>query len=316
MAGVVVAACAIAALVVVLTGSSSDEGSTKPAGERVPATLSPVPTNKVDGLGKTTLSLDGNVATVTLTTNGLLNGAPHAMHIHAGEKGECPTVEAAHDHNGHLAISTLDGASFYGHPRVALTTRGDIGVASILEFPRYPQVGNIKYKRTIRLRPRTVRFVRKNLAVIVVHGIDYNGNGTYDDTLGGSDLNPALSGEATAPALCGELLAGRAAQQSADKRPGRAAGLHRVHGPPAGHQQPDLPPARDWLHRHELDRPPRGAQPEPGRAPQPYVIGRAPQRRLYSPAWPRSRSARSLPATGSRAWPGRAGWAGCTGPPR
>ena len=88
-------------------------------------------------------------------------------------------------------------------------------MASILEFPRFPQTGNINYKRTIRLRPRTLRFVRKNLAVIVVHGIDYNGNGTYDDTLGGSDLNPALSGEATAPALCGELLAGRAAQQSA-----------------------------------------------------------------------------------------------------
>ena len=48
-----------------------------------------------------------------------------------------------------------------------------------------------------------------------MHGVDYNGNGSYDDTLGGSDLNPALSGEATAPALCGELLAGRAAQQSA-----------------------------------------------------------------------------------------------------
>ena len=124
-------------------------------------------------------------------------------------------MEAAHDHNGHLSISTLDGAAFYGHPRVALTTRGDIGVASILEFSRFPHTGNIVYKRTFQLRPNTARFIRKNLAVIVVHGVDYNGNGSYDDTLGGSDLNPALSGEATAPALCGELLAGRAAQQSA-----------------------------------------------------------------------------------------------------
>jgi hypothetical protein len=137
------------------------------------------------------------------------------MHIHAGEKGACPTVEAAREHNGHLSISTLDGAAFYGHPRVALTTRGDIGVVSILEFARYPTVGNITYKRTMKLRPRTVRFIKRNLAVIVVHGIDYNGNGSYDNTLGGSDLNPALSGEATAPALCGELLAGSKAQQSA-----------------------------------------------------------------------------------------------------
>ncbi len=173
----------------------------------MPATLGPVPTNKVDGLGKTTVQLNGNVATVTLTTDGLLNNAPHAMHIHAGEKGECPTVEAAREHNSHLSISTLDGAAFYGHPRVALTTRGDIGVVSILEFARYPTQGNIKYKRTMQLRPRTVRLIRRNLAVIVVHGIDYNDNGKYDGVLGGSDLNPALSGEATAPALCGELVA-------------------------------------------------------------------------------------------------------------
>jgi serine/threonine protein kinase len=207
-----------AAAAAVLIGSSGgdDNKNEQEAGEKVPATLSPVPTNKVDGLGDTTLRLNGNVATVTIKTNGLVNGQPHAMHIHAGEKGECPTVEAAREHNGHLSISTLDGAAFYGHPRVALTTRGDIGVASILEFSRFPNVGKIKYTRTIKLRPRTVRFVKQNLAVIVVHGIDYNGNGRYDATLGGSDLNPALSGEATAPALCGELLAGRAAQQNAN----------------------------------------------------------------------------------------------------
>jgi serine/threonine protein kinase len=208
VAGLAVLVGGIAAAVVLATGSSDDGGgSEQAAGDNVPATLGPVPTNKVDGLGKTTVQLNGNVATVTLTTNGLLNGAPHAMHIHAGEKGECPTVEAAQEHNGHLSISTLDGAAFYGHPRVALTTRGDIGVVSILEFARYPTQGNIKYKRTIQLRPRTARFIRRNLAVIVVHGIDYNGNDKYDDVLGGSDLNPALSGEATAPALCGELVA-------------------------------------------------------------------------------------------------------------
>jgi serine/threonine-protein kinase len=214
-AGLGVVAAAIVAAVVLATGGSSDDSNKEDLGERVPATLSPIPTNKVDGLGNATIRLNGTVATVSITTKGLLNGQPHAMHIHAGEKGACPTVEAAREHNGHLSISTLDGAAFYGHPRVALTTRGDFGVASILEFSRFPDVGNIVYKRTLRLRPNTARFIRKNLAVIVIHGIDYNGNGSYDDTLGGSDLNSALSGEATAPALCGELLAGRAAQQSA-----------------------------------------------------------------------------------------------------
>jgi hypothetical protein len=86
-------------------------------------------------------------------------------------------------------------------------------VVSILEFARYPSTGGFSYKRAIELRPRTIRFLRRNLASIVVHGIDYNGNGVYDQTLGASDLNPGLQGEATAPALCGELAADRASGQ-------------------------------------------------------------------------------------------------------
>jgi Protein kinase domain len=202
-----------AAAAVLLTSGSSDGGSAEEdLGDRVPATLGPVPTNKVDGLGKATVQLKGNVATVSLETNGLLDGEAHAMHIHAGDRGACPPVSAARQHNGRLSISTTDGAPFYGAPRVSLTSRGDFGVASILEFARYPSTGNITYRRTLRLRPRTARFIRRNLAAIVVHGIDYNGNGRYDNTLGGSELNPALVSEATSPALCGELVAGQAAQ--------------------------------------------------------------------------------------------------------
>jgi serine/threonine protein kinase len=208
------AAVAVAAVVLLAGGSDDGDSANEPPGQRVPATLGPVPTNNVDGLGNATVRLNGNVATVSLRTNGLLDGAPHAMHIHAGGRGVCPTVEAAKEHNGRLSISTLDGGAFYGKPRVSLTTRGDIGVVSILEFARYPSTGNITYNRTIRLRPRTVRFIRRNLAGIVVHGIDYNANGGYDNTLGGSDLNPGLSGEATAPALCGELVARRQTAQT------------------------------------------------------------------------------------------------------
>jgi hypothetical protein len=211
VAGLAVLVGGAAAAVVLVSGGSDGGGSggNKPVGTPVPATLGPVPTNKVDGLGNATVRLNGNVATVTLKASGLVDNAPHAMHIHAGEKGACPPVEAARIHNGHLAMSTTDGAAYYGHPRVSLTTRG-----GILEFPRYPSTGTITYKRTMKLRPNTVRFVRKNLAVIVVHGIDYNGNGVYDRTLGGSELNPALQAEATAPALCGELVAPRSLQRA------------------------------------------------------------------------------------------------------
>jgi hypothetical protein len=42
--------------------------------------------------------------------------------------------------------------------------------------------------------------------VIIVHGIDYNHNGVYDNVLDRSELNNSLPGEATAPALCGPLV--------------------------------------------------------------------------------------------------------------
>ena len=133
-----------------------------------------------------------------------------------GLRTECARAQAQRQYcrRKRIAARRSDGARRSGalpqqKPRVSLTTRGDVGVASILEFARYPKAGDFAYKRTLRLRPRTVSFVRRNLASIVVHGIDYNGNGIYDGTLGRSDLNPALSAESTASALCGELVSPR-----------------------------------------------------------------------------------------------------------
>lgn len=49
--------------------------------------------------------------------------------------------------------------------------------------------------------------IRAGEGVLVIHGLDYDGNGTYNfsDPEGGSELNPALPAEATDPALCGVL---------------------------------------------------------------------------------------------------------------
>jgi len=142
---------------------------------------------------------------VTLDTNGLLKAAPHAMHIHAGGKGICPPASAARLHNGHLSISTTDGIKFYGPPQVSLTGSGDTSPKSIVDFSRYPTVGNIRYTRTITLSPTVAGEIRDRNAAIVVHGIDYNGNGIYDNVLDRSELSNSLPGEATAPALCGVL---------------------------------------------------------------------------------------------------------------
>jgi hypothetical protein len=150
--------------------------------------------------------LNGNVVTVSVNASGLLNGAPHAMHIHAGGKGICPPASAAHDHNGHLSISTSDGIAYYGHPQVALTSTGDTSPKSIIDFSRYPTTGDIAYKREVTVPSGVAAAIRAGNAAMIVHGIDYNHNGVYDDVLDRSELNNSLPGEATAPALCGTLV--------------------------------------------------------------------------------------------------------------
>ena len=203
---------AVVAVIVLSSGGSSTRSAVvhrppRPAGQPFVSTAGPVPTNRVTGSGSATIRLNGNVVSVTVDTNGLLNGSPHALHIHAGGRGVCPPASAASLHNGHLSISTGDGIKFYGPPQVSLTTRGDTSPRSIVDFTRYVTVGDIRYTRQFTIPPGIAAAIRAGNAVIVVHGIDYNHNGIYDDVLDRSDLNSNLPGEATAPALCGPLVA-------------------------------------------------------------------------------------------------------------
>jgi serine/threonine protein kinase len=204
--GLVVAALIIGGAVAAI--SLSGGSKPKPSGQPFASTPQPVPTNRVTGTGTATARLNGDTLSVTLDTNGLLNGQAHAMHIHAGGKGICPPASAARLHNGHRAISTTDGIKYYGPPQVALTSHGDTSPKSIIDFSRYPHVGNITYERAqIVLPPGVAAAIRAGDAVMVVHGIDYNHNGLYDNVLDRSELNNTLPGEATAPALCGPLKA-------------------------------------------------------------------------------------------------------------
>jgi hypothetical protein len=200
-----VALVAAVVAVALLTKSSS---STKTSAGGVPAAvLAQVPTNHVTGSGNATVRLKGDVATVTLTTNGLdyNESLAHALHIHGGGKGQCPPVSAARPHNGNLSISTTDGINYYGPPVQALTTRGDTSTSSILVFSRFPTGGTIRYTRTITLPPPVAAYIRQNNAVIVVHGVDYDHSGIYSGVLDRSELNKSVPGTATAPALCGVL---------------------------------------------------------------------------------------------------------------
>jgi hypothetical protein len=208
------AVLAVAAVVVVVLLTS---GSSNVKGAPSQAALAEVPTNHVTGSGEVTVHLDGNRAAITVTTNGLDNGAElvHLMHIHAGGKGECPPASAARLHNNHLAISTTDGINYYGPPVQALTTHGDTSVASILAFPRFLSGGNLHYARTIVLPPSVAAAIRADDAVIVVHGTDYDGTGIYSGVLDASELSKSVPATATAPALCGRLVGAQNADSPA-----------------------------------------------------------------------------------------------------
>ncbi len=222
LAGLLVLLIGIVVAVIVLGGSDTPE-KPKEVGQRVAGKLGPVPTNRVEGSGNAVMRLNGNQLKVTMTSAKLLAGAPHALHIHAGAKGTCPTASAASKHNGHLSLATHQGGPFYGGPVLAMTTSGDTSPKkSLLAFSRFPNTANVAYERTMTITPIVASYLRKNNAVVVVHGIDYNKNGVYDGVLERSDIDRSLTGESTAPALCGPLVAGKAPAETAtaSARPG------------------------------------------------------------------------------------------------
>ena len=202
IAGAVALVVAAVVAVVLLTSGGGTTGS----GQTFQAVLRPVPTNHVTGTGTAAVTLHGDQATVTVDTSGLLNGASHPIHLHAFGLGICPPASAAKLYNGHLAISTTDGLKYYGPMAAALTLSGDTTMNSMLAFSRYPTTGDIHYQRTITLTTGAANAIRNGNAVVVVHGIDYNRSGHYDMVLNRSELDNAVSQDATAPALCGTLL--------------------------------------------------------------------------------------------------------------
>src|SRR6478609_11489524 len=165
------------------------------------ATLNPITANNVTGNGASWISVTGNTAEVKIQVNGLLDGVPHAQHIHVDALGQCPSLPQ--EHNGLPSITVADGAPLYGGIGTSLTVDGPTSADHGLDVTHFPQAGSYTYSRTIEIDPNVVANLQKGTAVLVVHGIDYNANGRYDDVLGPSELDPSLPAEATDPALCG-----------------------------------------------------------------------------------------------------------------
>ena len=176
-----------------------------------------MPTNRVTGSGTATVQLRGDVATVTVDAHGLVNQM-HWMHIHAGAQLRCPTASDATVTNGHRFVSSAGGDNSYGPPQVSLTTSGNTSAQNHLDPTGYPVGGTIRYKRTITVPGYVAKYISEGEAFVVVHGIDYNDNGVYDNSLGtGGEYG---RGEQGAPALCGNLVAMQTAAARADSSQG------------------------------------------------------------------------------------------------
>lgn len=174
------------------------------------ADLAPVPGNGVDGAGKAVVEFEdgGQIDRFQLSAWGLLADAPHAAHIHYGDqaRNECPGL--GDDTNDDGRLNTSEGVPAYGPIAVSLTTEGDTSPASGLAIDRFDTAddGTIDYEREelIPTSDEVAEAIAAGEGVVVVHGVDYNGDGVYSGDEP-SDLDPSLPTEATDPALCGVL---------------------------------------------------------------------------------------------------------------
>lgn len=129
------------------------------------------------------------------------------IHFGADARHECPAAADDTKKDGHL--TTTEGGPAYGPVVVSLTKTGDTSPSSALAVDRFDTApgGNLSYQRgDITVAPELATAILAGQAVVVIHGVDYNGDGKYDGTAM-SDLDPKLPAEATDPALCGVLKA-------------------------------------------------------------------------------------------------------------
>lgn len=143
-----------------------------------PVQAESVPNSQATGSTRIKALPNGKVQ-VKVKASGLAPNLPHAMHLH-GVLGDakdlgCPGPAADTDGNGF--VTTLEGVPFYGGIVASLTTSGDTTPSSALALDRFAvadENGNLSYSRTFR---SAAAFADAGTVQVVVHGIDFNGNG-------------------------------------------------------------------------------------------------------------------------------------------
>jgi hypothetical protein len=202
--------------VIGLAALFSSTGVAAAADGSVQADLSPVPVSGPEGAsGQGMVEISGTTLSFTLAAQGLLDGVPHAAHIHFGAtaRHECPTAadnSAAAlpgETNEDQHFTTTEGAPAYGDIVVSLTKTGDTSPDSGLAVDRFATGASFKYERgDVQVTKEVAAAILSGESVAVIHGVDYDGDGTFSaGDRGMSDLDNTLPGEATDPALCGVL---------------------------------------------------------------------------------------------------------------
>lgn len=219
---------ALALVAAASLGAGSASAHPQPSGKGADRTVSlSAQLDELNGSGASgtaTASVrNQRIQNIEVHAQGLTPDAPHAQHIHYGEQAmnECPGLDLDSNMDGRL--NTVEGIPAYGPVVVSLNTIGDTTPASFLDVSRFPvsHSGSYSYSRDnidfTRVTgtgytggggtaKQIADAIRAGEGVVVIHGVDYNGNGVYDfDGAGASELDPNLPAEATDPAVCGLL---------------------------------------------------------------------------------------------------------------
>lgn len=209
MTALAAASLAVAAAGAASVGASAEQAGRAEARAGVHLEAHFKALNSSGGSGRVNVHFEGRRAHVDLDAFGLAKGLPHAQHLHYGKEArhECPTIQD--DADGNFRLNVAEGLPAYGTILKSLTNSGDTSPDSALAVNRFPHApkGQVHYERTIRFSHKAVaRAIKNGKGVIVIHGVDYNGNGKYDfASAGSSELDASLPAEATDPALCGVL---------------------------------------------------------------------------------------------------------------
>lgn len=193
-----------------VAGSLGVAGVANAAHDEVPSgqvakytyTLNPVqdasiPNSQASGWAKITELPNGNVK-VQVEATGLAPNLPHLMHLHdnvGAAPSSCPAATPGD------VVTVLDGLPAYGNIQLGLTTQVADAGGTISYSEQFPADTPIADGGTLA--------DVAGFAQVVVHGIDFDGNGEYainpDDPFASmeSSIVAGLPLELTAPVLCG-----------------------------------------------------------------------------------------------------------------